>query len=273
MKKYFICSDIHNDYQALIDALKTNEFDETNKNHILVVAGDVFDRGYDAELTYNFLKKMTDENKAIILNGNHHQMLIDFLECNNLGLCFFNFRRNGLSATIDSFLKQTLSWDTYVNLRFSEEEQKQMTEIDWNKTWADFVKHSSKEINENYPELLNWLKSMPDYLELKNTIVTHGIIDCVNGNWRTPIGGWTNCHWAKPKDAAFMRNDTGKHIYLGHIDSDTIRECYHLETDNYSIFTRPDGDVTYLDSCTILTHKLNMVVIEDEPIDNENKIN
>ena len=232
----------------------------------LHIVGDIFDRGQESIALYNYLKELTDKKKAIVLTGNHHFMLIDFLECNNPYLCFFNYRRNGLSATIDDFSHRTMGWDTLINLKYSSDEQRKMSDQDWNKEWELFIKDTSKEINEEFPDLLPWLKSLPDFLELKNSIITHGMIDCTHGNWRTPLQGWKDCHWAKPKDAAFLRNDTGKHIYLGHIDADTIRECYHLEPDNETLFTRPGGDVTYLDSCTILTHKVNMVVIDDEPI-------
>lgn len=266
MKKYFLCSDIHSDYTALINAINDSGFDEKNDDHILVVAGDIFDRGQESIALYNYLKELTDKKKAIVLTGNHHFMLIDFLECNNPYLCFFNYRRNGLSATIDDFSHRTMGWDTMINLKYSSDEQRKMSDQDWNKEWELFIKDTSKEINEEFPDLLPWLKSLPDFLELKNSIITHGMIDCTHGNWRTPLQGWKDCHWAKPKDAAFLRNDTGKHIYLGHIDADTIRECYHLEPDNETLFTRPGGDVTYLDSCTILTHKVNVVVIDDEPI-------
>ena len=78
---------------------------------------------------------------------------------------------------------------------------------------------------------------------------------------------WEDCHWAKPHEAAFMKNSTGKHVYLGHIDSETIREVWNEPKGNYELYTRPSGDVTYLDSCTIYTHKLNMVVVEDEEIE------
>lgn len=267
MKKYFICSDIHGDYTALMEAINDNGFDENNEEHILIVAGDIFDRNQESVLLYNYLKKLTDKGKAIVLVGNHHSMLIDFLECNNLNNCFFNYRRNGMRATIDDFSHRTYGWDTTILLKYSDEEQKNMTDQDWYNEWALFVEETAKEINEEYPDLLPWLKSMPDYLELKNSVITHGMIECTYGNWKTPIRGWEACHWAKPSEAAFLYNDTGKHIYLGHIDADTIRECYGLEPEEQAIFTRPDGDVTYLDSCTALTHRVNMCIVEDEALE------
>ena len=272
MKKYFICSDIHSDYTALENALKEHNFDMQNDNHILVVAGDVFDRGAESVRLYEFLKPLTDSGKAIVLKGNHHSMLTQFLKKENYNLCFFNHKHNGINTTIDDFTHQTRAWIMFIEYRHSDEEQKKMTGEDFYNEWVKFVNKSADEIKEEYPDLLSWLESMPDYLELKNSIITHGMIDGKANDWHYPRMGWDDCHWAKPKDAAYLYNPTGKHIYLGHIDSDTIRRTLHLPTDNYSLFTRNRGDVTYLDSCTILTHRLNMVVIEDEPLDDEEEI-
>lgn len=267
MKKYFICSDLHGNFSALEKALQENNFDIDNESHILVVAGDIFDRGEESVKVYEYLKEMTDKKRAIVLQGNHHKMFINFLEAKDYNLCFFNHKYNGMRTTIDDFLHQTHSWIMYIEMRHTDEEQRKMTNEDFNDEWIEYVKSSAKEINEEYPELLPWLKSLPDYLELKNSIITHGMIDGKAEDWRKPRMGWENCHWAKPEDAAFLYNNTGKHIYLGHIDSDTIRETLHLPRDNYSLYTRESGDVTYLDGCTILTNKVNMVIVEDEEIE------
>lgn len=266
-KKYFLCSDIHSDFKALQEALKEHQFDIDNPQHILVVAGDIFDRGSESVALYEFLKDLCDKNRAIVLQGNHHQMFIDFLENKNLHLCSFNYVRNGMKHTVADFLHRTEPWDTYIILKYSDQEQHDMTNEDWNREWAGFVERSAKEINDEYPELLPWLKSLPHYLELKNTIVTHGMIDCHSEDWHNPDIKWEDCHWAKPHEAAFMRNSTGKHVYLGHIDSETIREVWNEPKGNYELYTRQSGDVTYLDSCTIYTHKVNMVVVEDEEIE------
>ena len=57
-------------------------------------------------------------------------MLVDFLECNNPYLCFFNYRRNGLSATIDDFSHRTMGWDTMINLKYSSDEKRKMSDQD-----------------------------------------------------------------------------------------------------------------------------------------------
>ena len=43
--KYFVISDIHSYYDEMIDSLKNYSFDVSNKEHHLLVLGDLFDRG------------------------------------------------------------------------------------------------------------------------------------------------------------------------------------------------------------------------------------
>ncbi len=266
MKKYFICSDIHSNYTALKQALLKNNFNPKNEEDIIVVAGDIFDRGSQSVYTYLYLKEMTEKGKAVVLNGNHHEMIIDFLNGKD---SFFHFKYNGLRQTVDDFVGESNSWEKYVITHTTDEEQATMTNQEWQKLWMDYSKQCAKKIKEEYPGLLDWMLGLSNYLELKHTIITHGAIDCNSHDWRFPKNGWNKLHWAKPEEAAFLKNNTGKHIYLGHIDSDTIRDVFGENRDNYSIFTRPAGDITYLDSCSILTNRVNMVIVEDEPLDED----
>ena len=45
MKTYFVCSDIHGFYKEWMKSLKEAGFNKNNPEHILIVLGDVFDRG------------------------------------------------------------------------------------------------------------------------------------------------------------------------------------------------------------------------------------
>lgn len=262
MKKFFILSDEHGNFKAIQEALWEAEYDENNPEHFLVSAGDCFDRGDDSAEIYMYYKRLCDEGKMIALEGNHNEFLADFLACRNYRKCYFNYVNNGLRYTIDSFLGQTCAWDMYVMYHTVEGEEYSNEKM-W-KLWEEFVQYASKEINCTYAELFWWVSSRPKYLELKNSIITHGMIDCSGGDWKNPALGWKKCEWASPEEAASMENNTGKHIYVGHINADMIREYYGEKPQNNDTYTRPSGDVTYLDACTILTGKVNIVCIEDD---------
>ena len=78
-KKIFAVSDIHGEYEILIKGLKEAGFDEDNPEHLLVSVGDAFDRGENALAVYEYLKRLSDEGKAIVLKGNHTGFFTNYL--------------------------------------------------------------------------------------------------------------------------------------------------------------------------------------------------
>ena len=77
--KYFITSDIHSFYDEFIEALKRAGYDKNNKDHTLIICGDIFDRGTKPLEIYEFLKSINKENR-ILIRGNHESLLKDLLK-------------------------------------------------------------------------------------------------------------------------------------------------------------------------------------------------
>ena len=67
-------SDIHSFYDELIAGLDKAGFDITNEKHILIVVGDIFDRGKKPLEVYHFLKSLPKERR-ILIRGNHESLL------------------------------------------------------------------------------------------------------------------------------------------------------------------------------------------------------
>ena len=201
---------------------------------------------------YEYLKSLGDQ--AICLYGNHDKFLQDFLEGPTT---MFNYIYNGFDKTLDSFLGQTAAYPMYLLLHKAE----------GNDLWHSFAKEAKDEINVTYPDLLKWVKERPYYFETKNYIFTHGMIDGECEDWHNPNIPWKECIWAKPKDFLNDIKNTDKKVVVGHINTGLIREMfYNGDGKDNSIFERPDGKVIGLDTCTILTKKINILVIEDELI-------
>lgn len=76
MTRYFITSDIHGFYDEFMDALTRAGFDENNSSHILIVCGDIFDRGKKPLEIYDFLRSLPKERR-ILIRGNHETLLRD----------------------------------------------------------------------------------------------------------------------------------------------------------------------------------------------------
>lgn len=250
MKKIFAVSDIHGHFKELIETLNDKGFDENNKDHMLVVCGDSFDRGRENLEVYQYLKRLSDENKAIVIKGNHDLMLIEYL--NGTNTTPFNYINNGLNETLGDFLHQTSPFETWA--LFNNKEMNYST-------FAQWTEIARKEINEEYPDLLQWLTNMPYYYETENYIFTHGMIDCKCDNWRN--SNWKLCVWSKPKDFFNEIKNTDKTIVVGHINCGLLRKLANQDELDNSIFTREDGKVIGLDACTILTKKVNVLVLEE----------
>lgn len=74
MKKYFIFSDVHGCYDALMNALYQSGFDFTNEEHCIISLGDNFDRGKQNYKVFRFLSNFPKERKVLI-KGNHEVLL------------------------------------------------------------------------------------------------------------------------------------------------------------------------------------------------------
>ena len=256
--KLFFVSDIHSHYDKTIEALNNVGYDENNPNHLLTVVGDIFDRYTQTIEVYEWLLRLTKENKAIVLSGNHHKFLIDFLEGS---INPWNYLHNGLRDTIADFWHRTSPFESWCAI----EGNCDMTQ----ETYAKWAKICRDDINKEYPELLPWLKSMPRYFESKSIIATHGALDLKVPDWHYPhcyrnsLVDWDALDF---DDGSFIKckNTTGKTIVLGHFDTASLREMYKLgDSDDYSILITDDNKV-FIDGCVVLTKKVNVYVVEDE---------
>lgn len=79
MKKYFCVSDVHSFFWPLKEALDTAGFDLNEKDHILLVDGDLFDRGADSLAVYQFVKSLP-KSRRVLIRGNHEQLFLDLLD-------------------------------------------------------------------------------------------------------------------------------------------------------------------------------------------------
>lgn len=74
MKTYFVISDIHSFYDEMIKSLDDAGFDRNNKEHILIVCGDIFDRGTKPLEVYHYLRTLP-RDRRILVRGNHELLL------------------------------------------------------------------------------------------------------------------------------------------------------------------------------------------------------
>ena len=263
-KKLFICSDIHGYYQQMKSALDEAGFDENNDNHLLIVVGDIFDRGGEALMVYEYLKRLIGEGKAIVTRGNHDKFFIDFLQGS---VNPFNYLHNGTNETIADFWHRTAPFESWCAL----EGNCNLDQMNYIK-WVDIC---SKEIKEEYPELLGWLKSLPRYYETKNYIFVHGAIDTKVEDWHNPhcfrydLIDWDALDF---NDGSFFGEsivNTDKTVVIGHYGTRFLREMYNYPIEKGhedDILIRDDGKVIAIDATTAASKKVNVLVIENEEL-------
>lgn len=277
-KKIFAISDIHGHYTETIQCLKEAGWDENNPDHLLIVCGDMFDRGEENIMIFKWLYKLTKENKAIVTRGNHDTMFIDFLEWSNNP---FNYCNNGTCTTIDDFLGRTRAFESWCAL-----------DKDCEPTigaFAEFAIESRAEINKEYPDLLPWLNSLPWYYETENYIFTHAAIDTQAVDWREPHCSlydkvdWDALTWDNGSFLSKrMLNTYGKTVVVGHFHTYHLRHKYgysdikdpYSKNADHSILEVNDemlGHKIFIDGCTPATKKVNVLVIEDKLLKEKNE--
>lgn len=259
--KYFVFSDVHGEYDALIQALNEAGYDRHNSTHKLISLGDAFDRGPRSRDVYEFLRN----REAICVKGNHDTMFEEYLEHGMKGAhVFFNILHNGLGATIQSFTGLKESRFTVRDL--------------------DVMKRNIS------GSVLKWIKNLPLYYETSNFIFCHAGIDPFKSDWRQTDKGFML--W-DVEYSHFPCPHTDKRVVIGHHHASKVRQkaladgykdyppFHHnyrpADHDNpiaFAIYGNTDENRVYfndnkiaVDGMTNLTGKVNVLVLEDYPVE------
>jgi len=231
--KYFVMSDLHGHYSIMKDVLMANSFDENNPEHKLILCGDMFDRGKESLEVYEYLKRLTEKEKAVVVLGNHDNFMIDFLTAQER--VEFNCERNGLDETIKAF-SRSAKYDFTVGQ----------------------IKEYKEEVLRDYPELLGWLQNLPLYFELENYIFVHAGFNTDIEDWRqSTVREFT---WTKK----FHLDD----FDTSHIDKTIV--CGHYRTSEMDFLHRVGkyghyrkGNKIFIDANVEESQKLNILLLEE----------
>lgn len=248
--KLFVASDIHGFYTEFKSALENAGFEAENENHLLIICGDLFDRGKEAVRLYKWLN--TIRNK-ILIRGNHEDLMLEMI---NRSYPQQHDISNGTYNTAKQF--------AYDNTIY---------EIDWNKLHAIFSRLVESTVN---------------YFETSRYIFVHGWIPVTvkdnlpnhytrnrdfefNPEWRTK-GDWKSARWVSPIEMYKLGFTVpNKTIVCGHWHTSAAHCLLHNDGTewgpdaNFTPFY--DDGIIMLDACTAYTKKVNVIVLEDDLID------
>ena len=256
MKKYFVMSDIHSFYNEMITALKLKGFDDKNPDHILIVCGDLFDRGPDAVRVFEFVKDMAEKDRLIYVCGNHEELLFD---------CANEIRR-GRGVSHHHFFNGT--FDTVCQFTG-------MSKYD-----LCFGPFDKDEYEKKMMPVLNFINfNAVDYAEAGDYIFVHGWVPCdpalgnVADDWYLSTADWDSAKWINGMQAWHKgARLPGYTIVCGHFHSSWGHSHLHLDRKEFPQKNREDWQKSFepfvdegiiaIDACTACTGFCNCLVLE-----------
>lgn len=271
MQKFFITSDVHSFYDELKMALSKKGFQDDNPDHILVVLGDLFDRGNKSVEVYNFCKNLGD--RFIYITGNHEYLLYQCVQemISNMEINTVHYS-NGTVKTVSHFCGIPY--------------EKMTT---WNFMWRRTDSEKELVYNSMRP-ILDWIssKSIP-YYEVGDNIFVHGWIplqeeyssDLRHDKYKViPQDKWENADWegASWLNGIEMWNKgytiPGKTIWAGHFHTSYYwsrikqnrKEFPNKSRKNWqkSFEAVKESGAVFMDSCCGYSGFLNCITLEIE---------
>ncbi len=294
-KTYFLISDIHSFCKELKLALHNAGFNKKDKNHILVVLGDIFDRGPDSVGVYNYITAIP-KYRRILIRGNHEDLFLELLEK------IFPESYDFSNKTVDTFCNIAGQDMAILTLGYW---YKKYPDSTYNEAQVKILQawQSIKNIVLN-SKITKWLKSKEwlNYYEINNKFIcTHSFIPVkvrsnlasiknlridmlseenfeYDPNWKT--GDWYEarwgCPWSQYKRGYFMQEEAkGKTLICGHWHTEDFYFNLPLVANNCAEATKPniisdiyysngiiglDGGV-YTDKNYKLVHPQNVLII------------
>ena len=243
--KYFVVSDTHSFARELKTSLKRAGFNKRNKNHTLILCGDIFDRGSETMELYKFFMSIP-KKRRILIKGNHEELYLDLLNKD------FPDEYDYSNHTVDTFC-HIAGYDAEV-----------MSRKYWYKCGAEdvweHIRSTWYEIRRKVADspVTAWIKSKEwkDYFELDNYIFVHSFIPLKNDTglpgyytqvkdlkyfpeWRTESTDkeWSDSRWGCPwenyRSGLFDEEvKNGKILVCGHWVVTDFRQ--HLLHDYFS---------------------------------------
>ena len=261
--RIYVVADVHGFYSELIKALKEKGWFEDNGPKLLVVCGDMMDRGREALKMQAFMMELLEKGQLVFVRGNHEDLMLAMLE--DILDDFAPF------ADYRSYHIRNGTLDTAAQLSMF--------------TFPEFIKHHRdfvfKTRQSDFVKKL--IPASVNYFETKNYIFVHGWIPCnreriyglnqytFKPDWRRATDNeWANARWINGMEAGVLSDviEDGKTIVCGHWHTSYGHSKIHKKCTEFgpdAIFDPfNDKGIMAMDTCTAHTGRVNCVVIEDE---------
>lgn len=257
LMKYYVVADVHGFFNELMQSLTEKGFFVDNSPRKLIVCGDLFDRGGQAVELQSFVQDLIDKDEVILIRGNHEDLFDEML--NGWHKQSYFSTHNAKNGTLDTVLQ--LTGRTFEQLELNPCE----------------VYSQIKQT----PFYQNILPRMLDYYETDNHVFVHGWIPCcalTSGygaqtfsatDWRSAgETEWRSARWLNGMKVASQGvTEPNKTIVCGHYHCSYGHKFFEgkgSEFDADADFSPFFGKgIIAIDACTVLSHKVNCLVLED----------
>lgn len=271
--KYFVASDIHSFLDELIAGLQEAGFDIADPNHVLVIDGDLFDRGPKSVELFDFLMSIPKE-RLVLIEGNHELLFRSLMYRDEPRSYDFS---NGTVSTYcqiaDMPISPVLDWYEVIAAPFSEDyygPEEFRKECDKGQKYWDAIKLKVEKSSIGRAVLNE--KTFRKYLEIGPYIITHSFIPTLihGDSWRDNQDiSWEEAEWGCP----FKQYEAG--LFLDEMAEGKILICGHWYASDFHV--RYEGakvgadnsvycgyHLIAIDGCTIRSGLCNVIVIDDE---------
>ena len=260
--KYFVVADVHGFYDEMKVALDAAGFDPENENHTLVSCGDAIDRGPRPN---EVIKYFVNLPRKVLVRGNHEDLMDELMD-NPYGP-YPNDHSNGTYNTLVELASKhsKVNYGTKISKTLA-------TYMEWDEL-SKFAK--AEKTYRAYRELL------VDYFETEHYIFVHGWIPCFykkdldSGKWvhrYKYMDGWRNAgplewdsaRWSSGIECTINEIfEPNKTIVCGHWHAAAWHTVYEDAKSYADHSPYVSKNVIALDTCTALSKKVNVFVIED----------
>jgi len=231
MKKYFVFSDVHGDFDALKMNLVKMGFDEDIDDHILFSLGDLFDRGPESHRVLEYVLKFWGKGRFIGIRGNHDDMLLGYL--NQHPSAGFNLIYNGLDSTINQL--SGMEHVSAMELKFD-------------------IARRVEAIKERYPKLLEFIHDLKLSYEFGNYVFTHAGLETERGH------EWYVDNWAHTPTFVEAFDPEDKIYVFGHWYAFKLNGLFDMdESEDAYIFQK--GNFIGIDMTTNRSHEVAVCVL------------
>lgn len=225
---YYVMSDIHGCYNQLVQAL--NHWD-SEKEHLIII-GDLIDRGPDSLKVVRELMKLRKDfpDNVTVLKGNHEEMLLAWLK---------DTPRELLESYYNTSHEETFK--SFMGIERYRKSSRKQRPLD---------------LLYNNKEELNFMNSLPLFLEKENIIFVHAGIDLNAEDWREKT---ENMLWVR-NEFIYAKKSPEKRIFFGHTPTSYI----HNDREDNNVWISPDGMKVGIDGGVSMKGQLNALKVNEK---------